>query len=94
MIAETRSPLFSVHEGQLVVSVTCECMLGARPMLILGTDSMAICPFCQAGYAVIEARYNRQTREGLAVRVGRVENAKMKTDTRQQDQSLIMPAQG
>ena len=92
-MADSSTPLFSVHEGQLIASVTCDCMLGARPMLILGTDAMALCPFCQAGYAVIEARYDRQTHEGLAIRVGRVENARMKTETGHQDQSLIRPAQ-
>ena len=90
-MADSSTPLFSVHEGQLIASVTCDCMLGARPMLILGTDAMAICPFCHAGYAVVEARYNRQTREGLAVRVGRVEDANVRTVTRDRDQSLIRP---
>ena len=54
---------FTVHEAQILATITCGCRLNNPPMLMRGVDVIVVCGRCGEQYGIVRATYDRASDE-------------------------------
>lgn len=81
MRAEMRDPAadraLTVHEGQCMATVTCNCRLGNPPMLIPAVGLQMLCVACKSQFFIMKMSYEHDKMQFPQVMVGKIDPAKL-----------------